>query len=422
MITRTATRRWWGAAVALTLVAAACGDDDGGATTPTTAAERAAAGAEEDTSLGTVVSLGDSYIAGTAGRWKGNSNGYTNVPKNDAAFQRSDSGADAYDNFGVVFPGDECFRSRSALIHIGGGWTSQNVACSAARTFDQKPDEDGNYKPGITPEGQLGFLSEVARTENVKMVVLSIGGNDFGFGPIVTACVTGFLTSSSLKPDLCSKNAEVAARLTPEAAGKVQASVAGALAGIVETMRAAGYADDAWTLMSQNYPNPLPPSSAIRYRQFGYDRQVKGGCSFYDADLDWFGGVLATVNGTVAKAVLDAEAATGKDIQTIDLARIFEGRRLCETGTKLVEETANEAEQIAFAERIEMIRLSTKIYDTPYNVNEAVHPNYYGQLALRSCLRQAFNDGDARSGACLPPADWGVVDANGEPTVTFVPA
>lgn len=425
MLKSSKTLRWAGAALALTLVAAACGNDDG-SSAPITVERGAAAADDMSEGMGArdgvVVSLGDSYISGTAGRWKGNSNGFTNVPRNSAAFQRSDTGADAYDNYGVVHPGDDCFRSRSALIHIGGLWESENLSCSAARTFTRKPDENGNFKPGIAPDGQLGYLADVAASKPVKMVVLSIGGNDFGFGSIVKACVTGFLTSSLLSPDLCSENPEVLAKLAPAEAAKVQAAVAQALGAVVTTMREAGYADEDWTLISQNYPNPLAPRSAMRYGQFGYDRQAKGGCAFYDDDLDWFPTVLATVNATVAKAVLDAEAATGKNIETIDLTRIFEGRRLCESGTKLVEETANEAEQLRFAERIEMIRLSTTIYDTPYDVNEAVHPNFYGQLALRSCLRQAFNDGDARSGACLPPADWGVVDANGEPTVTFVPA
>jgi hypothetical protein len=45
---------------------------------------------------GTLVSMGDSYISGTAGRWRGNSNGFTNLPANLSAFQRSDTGADAY--------------------------------------------------------------------------------------------------------------------------------------------------------------------------------------------------------------------------------------------------------------------------------------------------------------------------------------
>ncbi|MFM7735125.1 MAG: hypothetical protein ACKOCT_22420 [Alphaproteobacteria bacterium] len=51
--------------------------------------------------------------------------------------------------------------------------------------------------------------------------------------------------------------------------------------------------------------------------------------------------------------------------------------------------------------------------------SEGVHPNNLGQRAMRACLRRAFGGGNARSGTCKPPADWGLVDANDEPAVVF---
>jgi hypothetical protein len=214
----------------------------------------------------------------------------------------------------------------------------------------------------------------------------------------------------------------VLAHIAPAAVDTVRASIARALSDIVATMRDAGYADDEWVLISHNYPSPLPPSSAMRYEQVGFDRQIKGGCPFYDADLDWFATWITTANATVANAVLDAEQATGVDVVTLDMAGLFEGRRLCEQGTKLVEETATDAELLTYAERVDMIRLTSKIPGSPYNLNEGVHPNFLGQMAIRACLRAAFGDGDARSGVCRPPADWGLADANGEPSVQFTPA
>ena len=35
-----------------------------------------------------------------------------------------------------------------------------------------------------------------------------------------------------------------------------------------------------------------------------------------------------------------------------------------------------------------------------YHKNESFHPNYRGQLALRNCLRQAWNNGNVRGGTC----------------------
>jgi hypothetical protein len=406
--------------LALALVLAACGNDDA-------APEVQRRAAADDARRGTLVSLGDSYISGTAGRWKGNTNGFTNIPTNLAAFRRADTGANAYDNYGLEFIGDECFRSRSAAIHLGGDWTSVNVACSNARTASRTADEEGKYKPGLDASGQLSLLATLAREavergEPVTMIAVSIGANDFRFGPVMKACATAFLTSSSLRPRLCSKDPEVLAYSAPAAVATVQASIARALGDIVATMRDAGYADDDWVLISHNYPRPLPPSAALRYQQFGYDRQIKGGCPFYDADVDWLGTWIATVNSTVANAVLDAEQATGTDIATLDLAELFEGRRLCEEGTKLVEETSNEVELLTYAERVDMIRLTSKVPGSPYNLNEGVHPNHLGQLAIRACLRLAFDDGNARSGVCRPPTDWGVADAGGLPSVQFIPA
>lgn len=412
------------AALALVLGLAACGNDDAQSDV---SVERGAAADDQsgDALRGSIVSMGDSYISGTAGRWKGNTNGFTNVPRNLDAFERTDTGANAYDNYGRMFPGEECFRSRSAAIHLGVGWTSVNIACSNARTAS-RIDEEGKDKPGIDAPGQLSYLADVARAqrdagEPVRMIALSIGANDFRFGPVMNACVTAFLTSSSLLPELCSTSAEVRGHIEPAAVAVVQASIARAMSDIVTTMRDVGYADDAWVLISHNYPSPLPPSSAMRYGQSGLDRQIKGGCPLYDADVNWFATWMTTANGTVAAAIGQAEQATGKNIVALDQADLFVGRRLCETGTKLVEETANDADLLRSAERVDMIRLTSKIPGSPYNINEGVHPNYLGQRAIRACLRQAFNDGDARSGTCGAPADWGVVNEFDEPNVVFTP-
>jgi hypothetical protein len=35
-----------------------------------------------------------------------------------------------------------------------------------------------------------------------------------------------------------------------------------------------------------------------------------------------------------------------------------------------------------------------------YYLQEGLHPNYWGQLALRNCVRQAYNGGAPRGGTC----------------------
>ena len=54
-----------------------------------------------------------------------------------------------------------------------------------------------------------------------------------------------------------------------------------------------------------------------------------------------------------------------------------------------------------------------------YQKVESFHPNYWGQLALRSCLRQAYNNGDIRGGTCTFFQDG--PNDRGEPQVLLQP-
>lgn len=398
-------------ALFLTVLTAACGGGSGSTNS------RMASG---DAGEPVLVSMGDSYIAGTAGRWRGNTNGYTNLPQDLASFSRTDTGANAYDNYGAQFPGEQCFRSRSAAIHLGGEWKSVNLACSNATT-NSRTDETGRYKPGIDSAGQLAMLDDVARQDTVRLVAVSIGANDLRFGPVIMDCAQGFLTSLAVLPDRCSSDSAMRATISADAVSRARSAIARSLEGIVATMRSAGYADDAWSLISLTYPLPLPTAATMRYPQTGYDRQVIGGCPFYDADLDWFASWMRTLDGTVTAAAADASATSGKQIAVLDNADLFEGRRLCEQGTKLVEETTDDSGVRAYGERVDMVRLTSVLPGSPYDITEGVHPNQLGQLAIRACLRAAFNSGDSRSGTCRAPGNWSATNASGEPLVRFTP-
>ena len=85
-----------------------------------------------------------------------------------------------------------CHRSRSAEAYIGGGVDGLNLACCGARTTTYT-DSNGYFKPGLDFCGQRRRPAGTGRrccstspaTHNVKMVVVSIGGNDFNFASIV---------------------------------------------------------------------------------------------------------------------------------------------------------------------------------------------------------------------------------------------
>ena len=131
----------------------------------------------------TVVSLGDSYISGEAGRWAGNTN--ESSSKTDAL------GSTAYYDNAT----DSGERSKAATARSRPRSTS--AAASTARTSPAPAPRppasrsEGLFKPGIDfynsggNEGQALMLQHFAATHNVKLVALSIGGNNFNFAGIV---------------------------------------------------------------------------------------------------------------------------------------------------------------------------------------------------------------------------------------------
>ena len=182
-------------------------------------------------------------------------------------------------------------------------------------------------------------------------------------------------------------------------------------------MRNAGYADTAWTMLVQNYPSPLPNGSGFRYSQSGYTRQNTGGCGFWNADADWANSsALATINSTTTGAVSDAGISNSK---TLNLASAFNGRRLCENTVGLYEEEGltswTQPGAVDKTEWVNQIR-TVSTATGPYYVQESLHPNYWAQLATRSCVRQAYNGGAPKGGTC---SISGTGLLNGEPRMTL---
>ncbi len=364
-----------------------------------------------------VVSVGDSYISGEAGRWAGSSN--------DSASRADRLGSTAYfdnaaNNAEQI---DRCHRSKSAEIYLGGGVTGLNLACSGAETVTS---DGSNFKPGLdffdNGAGKLGqakMLQQFAATHNVKMVTVSIGGNDFNFADIVQSCVVDFLGSPSWWKDYCYDDSSVTANFTSSNVAAVKTRIATAYTNVRTAMRNAGYADSSWTLLVQNYPSPIPNSSGFRYSESGYTRQSTGGCGFWNADANWANATaLPTINNAVTGAISQAGITNSK---TLNLASTFNGRRLCESGVGLYEEvgltnwTAPTA--VDKTEWVNQIRTVTTGGSSPYYIQESLHPNYWGQLATRSCVRQAYNAGVPKSGSCVRTGTG--LSSLGEPKMTL---
>lgn len=346
----------------------------------------------------TVVSLGDSYISGEAGRWAGN----TNTSSGNIDALGSTAYYDNASNTAETIAG--CHRSKAAEVFIGGGIVGANLSCSGARTYTQT---GSSFKPGIDfydngagLQGQAKMLQSYAATRNVKMVVLSIGGNNFNFADIVQTCVTNFLLSPSWWPNYCNDDSSVTSNFTTTNVTNQTNAIKGAILNVQTAMANAGYSTSQYTILVQNYMSPIPTSTGFRYSQSGYTRQSTGGCGFWNNDANWANNTaLPKINGAVATAA----AAVGPNVRTLNLTSSFNGRRLCENTVGLLEEKGlaswTSATAVDKTEWINQIRTVSTIFG-PYQVQESIHPNYWGQLALRNCVRQAYNAGAPRSGTC----------------------
>jgi hypothetical protein len=229
----------------------------------------------------------------------------------------------------------------------------------------------------------------------------------------VTSCVTDFLTSPSWFPNYCRDDSSVVANFTTANVSAVRARIATSLQNLRTAMRNAGYTDESWTLLVQTYPSPIPAGAGFRYGQTGFTRQSVGGCGFWNADANWANSTaLPTINATV-RAAIDQSGLT--NTRTMELTSAFNGRRLCENTVGLYEEVGlsswTQPTAVDRTEWINQIRTVTTI-GSNYSLQESLHPNYWGQLALRNCVRQAYNNGVPRGGTCTI-AGTGLVD--GEP-------
>lgn len=363
-----------------------------------------------------IVTVGDSYVSGEAGRWAGNSNSGESLVDAGGSATYFDNASHTAETI------NRCHRSTAAEAYVGGGVNGLNLACSGAKVATTTTSE-GYFKPGIdfyssgSNQGQALMLQSFAASHNVKAVTIGIGGNDFNFAAIVTQCVQNFLLSPSWSKDYCKDDAVVTNAMAAGNVAVVRARIATAFQNVRTAMRNAGYADGAWTLIVQNVPSPLATSSVYRYSESGYTRQNTGGCGFWNADADYaYNTILPTINNAISGAASDSGLT---NIKKIDVTGAFAGRRLCENTVGLLEEKGLSSWRASGAvDRTEWVNQIRTVSTASgnYYIQESLHPNYWGQLALRNCLRQAYNGGAPRSGTCTHGTG---LNANGEPIMTL---
>ena len=317
------------------------------------------------------VSLGDSYISGEAGRWRGNSiNPAGSRDGTDRAFTGT-----GYDISRVYIPPSDrngCHRSDVAEIRSAQLPVQQklNISCSGAVTKNIfRSSRGGQGQNGERP--QADQLATIARRKKVRLIALSIGGNDFGFASIVSACLQAYTTFS--RPCEPSQQAAINAKKP-----MVRAGVAKAIDEIRATMRGAGYRRSSYRLILQSYPSAIPRGSEIRVPEIDRNRRINvDGCPVYNSDATW---ARDSVVDQIANNL--GSVAANKGVQFLDLRNLLQGREMCSVSTRLATPLQPPSPTTSDWARF----LNVSAVQTQGQLQETFHPNAYGQRAFGKCL------------------------------------
>ena len=314
-----------------------------------------------------IVSLGDSFISGEAGRWNGNS---LNMFGTRDGTDRAAScwwifcSYDATRVYGSSYA-NGCHRSDVATIKSAGVSVQKkiNLACSGAKSVNiWRASQGGQSFKGEAP--QADQLLTVAQQNNVKLVVLTIMANDVSFADHVISCTVNWI----LGLGTCNQaqNAQLQAEL-PAAMNGLRKSIDEVRA----TMSAAGYSPSQWKFVLAGYSSPVPEADDVRYS--GSDRWWQGGCPFYDDDFDW-------AKNVATPTIVDSmrQVAAEKGVQFLDVRNALNGHESCHVNSSLVTSSPNSVNH----EWVRWVNTGCCQGDA----QESMHPNAFGQRAIGKCV------------------------------------
>jgi lysophospholipase L1-like esterase len=320
-----------------------------------------------------IVSMGDSFISGEGGRWLGNGSEPlgTRSGTDRAAYGCGVLGCE-YDPARVygASEANDCHRSDVAPIVSAPIAVDEkvNLACSGAKARDLWPgDEGGTAHFGERPEADQ--LAVVARRDDVRLVVVTVGANDVGFGELVAECAVDWARSPEDEEATCHREAEAHIRDALPAATR---AITAALHGVRRTLRDAGYERSDYRLVAMGYASPFPEGRRFRYPEDGWSRLTEGGCPVWNADADWAADRATIDLGEASKA---AAASTGAEY--LDLTNAFGGHQICDRRAQRVGDAGPSPLTAEWFRRLSFTQGSTR---------ESLHPNAYGQKVMGTCL------------------------------------
>jgi hypothetical protein len=315
-----------------------------------------------------IVSLGDSFISGEAGRWQGNSLNMLGTRDGTDRAARCTWIFCSYDAARVYgsTASNGCHRSDVATIKSAGVSVNEkiNLACSGARSVNiWRASQGGQSFKGEAP--QADQLLTVAQQKNVKLVVLTILANDVGFADMVINCASSWV----LGLGSCNQ-AEQASIVSAMPAA--QQDLRKSIDEVRAVMAAAGYSPSQWKFVIAGYASPVPARADVRYS--GSDRWWTGGCPFYDADFDWAKNVATPFIVDSMRAV-----AAEKGVQFLDVRDSLNGHEVCHRNSSLV---GSSGPNSVTHEWVRWVNTGCCQGDA----QESVHPNAFGQRAIGKCV------------------------------------
>jgi hypothetical protein len=339
-----------------------------------------------------IVSLGDSFISGEGGRWLGNGSDPLGTRSGtDRAAYDCDSWGCEYEPERIYGASEEsgCHRSDVAPIEAAPAAVDVrvNLACSGAKASDLWPSTLGGTSHFDQPP-QADALAAVAQHDQVRLVVVTVGANDVGFGSLVAGCALDWARSSDEDPVYCHREAQAEIEAALPAATR---GIERALRGVRTVLGAAGYDRSDYRLVAMSYASPFPAGRWFRYPEDGWSRLSEGGCPVWDADADWS---ATGATDTLAAAMRSAAAAA--DAEFLDLRHALDGHQLCDRRDRRVGEAGPSPLTAEWFRRLSFIQGSSR---------ESLHPNAYGQRAIGACIGLLLD---------RPRGDYACTDTRGQ--------
>jgi hypothetical protein len=243
-----------------------------------------------------------------------------------------------------------------------------NLACSGAKAANVWSSALGGRSHFGEPP-QADKLAAVAWRDDVRMVVLTVGANDVGFGELVAGCALDWARSPEDDPLLCHEDAQAAVEA---ALPTMERGLLKALRSVRATMAAAGYGSSDYRLVTMGYASPFPPGRWIRYPELGWSRLNEGGCPVWNADADWAAGAGV---GAIVAAMRRAADVVGSEF--LDIRRALDGHQVCDRRSRRIGSEGPSPASAEWVRRLAFVQGSSR---------ESLHPNAYGQRAIGACI------------------------------------